>query len=154
MSYNDQLLRIVDSYRADGQSWPASKHDIAAWAVRTKLWQPQAADMVSRCAEELSRAMREEYVTDPQGRRVRAKHAATVNVDGKQTTLWTDIRDPHPQFMAIAFQQRRQHIVGECRQLKTDVDSFNENARPATPYQLILNFEDDVAEMEAASAAE
>jgi hypothetical protein len=29
--------------------------------------------------------------------------------------------------MEIAFQQRRQQILGDCRQLKTDVDSYNDN---------------------------
>jgi len=29
--------------------------------------------------------------------------------------------------MEIAFQQRRQQILGECRQLKTDVDNYKDN---------------------------
>ena len=43
------------------------------------LWAPQPSALIRQCAEELSRAMREEYVTDPQGRRVRAKHVATLD---------------------------------------------------------------------------
>ena len=41
---------------------------------------------------------------------------------------------------------RRRQIVGDCRQLKTDVDSFNENRIPDAPIQLVLDFTADVAE--------
>ncbi|MGA2060991.1 MAG: hypothetical protein ABSG67_10955 [Thermoguttaceae bacterium] len=47
-----------------------------------------------------------------------------------------------------AFQQRRTQIVGDCRQLKVDVDSYNDNNQFGAHYQLMLNFTDDVAERE------
>jgi hypothetical protein len=49
--------------------------------------------VVDMCADQLARAMREEYITDPQGRRVRSKHAARVKRHGQQITLWADIRN-------------------------------------------------------------
>lgn len=51
--------------------------------------------------------------------------------------------------MELAFQQRRRQIVGDCRQLKVDVDSFNDNANIGQTIQLILDFTYDVAELEA-----
>jgi hypothetical protein len=54
--------------------------------------------------------------------------------------------------MEIAFQQRRQQIVGDCRQLKVDVDSYNENAKPDRPIQMVFDFRADLAELEAAGA--
>ncbi|HUT73485.1 MAG TPA: hypothetical protein VM221_01470 [Armatimonadota bacterium] len=95
--------------------------------------------------------MREQYVTDPQGRSVRAKHVARVNRNGEQLPLWADIRSASREHMEIAFQQRRQQIVGDCRQLKTDVDSFNENRNPGAPIQMVLDFTYDVEELEAAA---
>ena len=50
--------------------------------------------------------------------------------------------------MQIARQQRRQQIVGDCRQLKMDADSFNENSNPGLPIQLVFDFTDDLAELE------
>ena len=47
---------------------------------------------------------------------------------------------------AEAFSQRRQQIVGDCFQLKTDVDVCNE--KKGSNIQLSLNFEEDVAEAE------
>ena len=66
---------------------------------------------------------------------------------------WGDARTAPRQFMEVAFQNRRQQIVGDCRQLKLDVDSFNENRNPDRPIQLVLDFTDDVAEMEALALA-
>lgn len=145
MSYSEQLQKIVQEFRDAGQLWPASPNDIAAWAIEQKKWLPQRVDLVQQCARQISQAMREEYITDPQGRSVRAKHCRRV----EQTTLWDDIRTADKNHMEIAFQQRRQHIFGECRQLNTDVDSFNENRSPDNPIQMSFDFTRDLEEMEA-----
>ena len=148
------LQSIVEQYRAAGQAWPATAHGIAAWAVAEGLWRPKNSDLVGQCADQLSRAMREEYITDPQGRSVRAKHAANVRRDGKQLALWGDIRTADPQHMRIAFHQRREQIVGDCTQLKKDVDSYNQNWNSTgRPVNLVLDFSDDVAEREAVEQA-
>ena len=145
----EQRLNIVNQYMSSDEPWPATARQIAAWAIRQKLWAPQRASLISRCAEELARAMREEYYTDPQGREVRTKHAARILERGTQLTLWADIRTAERSHLEIAFKQRRQQIVGDCRQLKTDVDSCNENRDLESPIQLVLDFTDDVAELEA-----
>jgi hypothetical protein len=147
-TYTERLQSIVDRYRKCGQPWPATARTIAAWAIAEKLWSPQRSTLIGQCAELLSRAMREEYITDPQGRTVRAKHAARLKREGEQAVLWEDIRTAAPEHIQIAFQQRRQQIVGDCRQLKTDVDSYNDNTNLGTPIQLVLDFTDDVAELE------
>jgi len=149
LSYAKQLQRIADDYRKTGQKWPATAHDIAGWAIQERRWQPSRSDMISQCADQIARAMREEYIIDPQGRKVRAKHVATEQRDGGQVALWDDIRTADRQHMTLAFQQRRQQIVGDCRQLKTDVDSYNENGNNGIPIQIVLDFTEDVAELEA-----
>jgi hypothetical protein len=102
--------------------------------------------------------MREEYYTDPQGRKVRTKHAARrvdddlsePDADGPkiQKMLWHDIRTDDADHIIQALQQRRMQIVGDCKQLKNDGDSFNDNHPSGKKIQLIFNFEDDLAEME------
>jgi len=152
MSYTRLMQDIVGKYREAGQPWPAAKRTIAAWAVRNRVWQPQPSKLIDQCADEIARAMREEYFTDPQGRRVRAKHAAKFVQDGLQATLWGDIRSEDRRFFAVAFQQRRQQILGECQQLKTDVDSFNENRNSGEAIQIVFDFTMDLAEIEAEKA--
>ncbi|HET8629889.1 MAG TPA: hypothetical protein VFL91_20910 [Thermomicrobiales bacterium] len=148
-TYNDQLQKVVGQYREAGQPWPATARQIAAWGYQQKLLVPHPNAVIKRFAEDLARAMREEYITDPQGRSVRAKHAARIASNGEQLTLWADIRTAEPRHMEIAFQQRRQQIVGDCCQLKTDVDSYNDNANPDRPIQMVFDFTQDVAEREA-----
>jgi hypothetical protein len=151
-SYSEQLQHIVSEYIASGQPWPATTRAIAAWAFRMKLWQPQLGKVISQLADHLARSMREEYIIDPQGRTVRAKHAARTEHDGEQGVFWADIRTAPREHMEIAFQQRRQQIVGDCRQLKIDEDSYNENSSSDAPIQLVFDFRDDLAELEAMEA--
>ena len=95
--------------------------------------------------------MREDFITDPQGRRVRAKYAARLSDGKRQQTLWGDIRSASKDHMKVAFQQRRHQIVGDCRQLKADVDSFNDNRVPEQPIQMSFDFTLDLEELEAAA---
>jgi hypothetical protein len=149
MSYNDQLRRIVDQYVKAGQEWPTPAKTIAGWAIRQGLWNAQPWDLIDQCADQLARAMREEYYVDPQGRSVRTKHAVRKHGGQKNLTLWGDIRTAPREYMHTAFQQRRQQVVGDCRQLKVDVDSYNENQSVGEPIQMIFDFTNDLAELEA-----
>jgi hypothetical protein len=148
MTYSEQLQQIVAEYRSSGQPWPATAHEMAVWAIAEKKWHPQHGAMIKKCAEEIAGAMREEYCTDPQGRRVRTKHVARYGEGRSQIPLWEDIRTASREHMGIAFQQRRQQILGDCRQLKTDVDSYNENYCAGEPIQMVFNFTEDLAELE------
>src|SRR5688572_11206566 len=103
-TYTEQLQHIANQYRDAGQPWPATSRQIAIWAIRHKLWEPHRDTLVKVFAEQLSRAMREEYYVDPQGRTVRTKHAARVTHQGKQLMLWDDIRSAPPEHMEMAFQ--------------------------------------------------
>ncbi|MCV0424682.1 MAG: hypothetical protein K5905_04360 [Roseibium sp.] len=149
-NYSKQMQKIVSEYRVAGQPWPASSKAIAAWAISTDRWQLGEEAAVKKCAEDISRAMREEYTTDPKGRRVRLKHSATVLKGGEQYVLWDDIRTAPRSHMQMAFQQRRNQIFGDCKQLKADVDSYNDSHLAETPIQMIFDFTLDLEEEEAA----
>lgn len=144
----ERNISLINSYIASGQPWPVEPRSIAVWGMNRKLWQPRTETLIKQAAEELTDAMRNEYFTDPQGRRVRAKHAARVKREGKQITHWGDWTSP-PEFMAVSFAQRRRLIVGECDQLKSDVDSYNQNANQDRPIQMSFDFGPDLAEREA-----
>jgi hypothetical protein len=149
MSYGDQLRNIANKFYASGQPSPATAKEIAAWAIRNGLWFAQPSDLIEQCAEEIARAMREEHISDAQGRSVRAKHVARIpGANGQMKFAWADIRNAPREFMAIAFQQRRQQIVGDCRQLKSDADSYNENKCPDRPIAIVFDFTRDLKEAE------
>lgn len=148
-TYSEQLQKLTNQYRDGGNPWPATMRQVAAWAIQESLWKPQRSTLIDRLAEDLARALREEYITDAQGRTVRAKHAARTKKSGENLTLWDDIRSAPREHMQMALQQRRQQIVGDCRQLKTDADSYNENTNPGPQIVMVFDFTDDLAELEA-----
>ena|SRR5207245_2576988 len=151
MSRISEGHQIVDEWLAAGHDYPLQTEQIAAWAIQTRRWEPSTQAALRLCAHQIADALREDYLTDPRGRRVRAKHPRREKQGNKQIVLWDDIRTAPRSHMEVAFQQRRNAIVGDCRQLKTDVDSFNEYGNTeGRPIQLVLNFSDDVAELEAA----
>ncbi len=143
---------IVNSYREAHDLRPATTVEIADWAIEQGLWKPQLVEVRRHLAELLAQAMREEYITDPQNRRVRAKHAAHVD----QGVLWLDIRDKRPETRAlleVSFQNRRQQIVGDCHQLKNDIDSYNQNYNSGEMIQSCFDFTDDMTEYDLAKIA-
>jgi hypothetical protein len=151
MTYNEQMQRLADRFMREVGRTEMTAREMALWAIRNNYWQPQPSVLVRQCAHEFSRAMREDYVTDPQGRRVRVKHVATLSRGGEQVPLWADMRLATRKHMETAFQQRRQSIVGDCKQLKNDLDSYNENFNTAAPIQIVFDFTDDLEEAELAA---
>lgn len=152
----DQHQDLVAHYRRATGNRPYRTLDVVDWAVKRGLLTLRPVDVRRMLAEEIALAMHEEYITDPQGRRVRAKHAARYEVDGKQETLWVDIRDKNPgtrRHMQMAFQNRRQQIVGECVQLKLDLDSYNQNWNTGQKIQGCFDFTDDLADRGLADTA-
>ena len=150
-SFHEQMLHMVDEYRAAGQPWPSTSRQLAAFALERGLYEPHQGRLLSIVADEFSRAMREQYIKDPQGRSVRAKHVARLVVEGEQKRLWDSIDTAGPEFMQAALQQRRHQIVGDGKQLKTDTDSYNENWNSAADIQMSFNFEADLEELELAA---
>lgn len=84
-SYAMQMQKIVRDYRAAGHVWPASSRTMAEWAIRVGKWALPASAAVNQCAEDLSKAMREEFMTDKKGRRVRVKHPVSTRKGSEQT---------------------------------------------------------------------
>ena len=121
-----QLQRIVTEYRRDGRQWPATTKEIAKWAVTTGRYDLTGPTLERQCARELAQAMGLEYFSDSHGRRVRAKHPARITKGGQQLVLWDDIRTAPRHHMQMAFQLRRRRIASQCKQVKTDVDSYND----------------------------
>lgn len=153
MTYVKQMQRIVDEYRLEGLPWPTSAKNIADWAISTARWELPAAAVRRRCADDIASAMREEYMTDRKGRRVRLLHPAPLETEGQTEMIWDDIRTAPRDHMLVSFQHRRRGIVGDCRQMKTDVDSYNDAHADAEPIQIIFDFTMDLAELEAADEA-
>ncbi len=150
-SYREQLQDIVQEYRDTGLPWPAESDQIAQWAISKKKWEPRKETLVRRLAKMLSQAMRDEMFRDPQGRRVRRKHAVPFSKktsDGTYTqhVMWVDIQDANHDQIHAAFQLRRDQASGDCKQLARDLDSYNENYNKAESIEISFDFTKDVAD--------
>lgn len=150
-TYKEMMQALVEEYRESGEPWPATRKTMARWMIRNGKWKGGDDALVNICARDISRALREEYYTDPQGRRVRTKHAARLPLPGTedgQQTFWGDIRTEPREFIVRAFKGRRNQIVGDCVQLNADVKSANENRFAVDPIPMLFDFTDDVLESE------
>src|SRR5262249_53725686 len=119
-----QLLRIIEDYRAAGEPWPATREQMAEWAVANDRYQLTRGMAVSQCAEKISRAMSLDHVKDKKGRSVRKYYAARIRENGQLVMKWDDLNAERP-FMEIAAANRRNQVLGQCWQLKNDIDSYN-----------------------------
>ncbi|MGH6946319.1 MAG: hypothetical protein ACREDZ_03245 [Kiloniellales bacterium] len=146
-NFNEQLVTIVEDYRAAGLAWPASAEQIAEWAVAHDRYELTRGMAVSQCKEKVARAMRLEHVRDRRGISVRKYYAARIREGGQLVMRWDDWNAERP-FMEVATANRRNQILGECRQLKNDVDSYNERHCPDQPIQIEFNFSVDLEELE------
>lgn len=153
-TYAEQLQHIWKSYEDAGHHAPTTAREVARWAIEHGLWVPRPSDIESQCAEELARAAREEFRTDSRGRRYRARHSIRINDGAVQISLWADIDTAPRSHMEKAFAQRRKQIVGDCHHLKVDVDHYNDAHTGERPIQMVLDFTDDVAEIQAMEGSE
>src|SRR5688572_32970677 len=121
-TYDEQMQGLVARYQRETGATVFTLTEVGEWALDTGAWVPHRSAILRQFSSELSRALRQEFVTDPQGRRIRAKHA--VKRGAEQGALWADIFTAPREHIQRAFAQRREQIVHDCRQLRTDVDSY------------------------------
>ena len=150
-AYSNAVKDYIERYKREvSDSAIIDPHDLAAWAYRNGLHKPNPRTIIDLIAKDISQVFREEYRTDRRGRRYRAKHAVTNKQGNKTQSLWADLDDieaPHQHFQK-SFAQRRSQVVGDCFQLKTDADVYNEKRNPSVPIQIVLDFTLDVEELQ------
>jgi hypothetical protein len=153
MTKDEKLQSVFHQYLEAHGGVPHGTYEIVTWAVRHGLLDPPIVDPMAVLAEQMGSALRNEYGTDPKtGKRYRKNHAVRYHKRGVQLALWGEMETASPEHMRKAFQQRRKQIVGDCIQLKTDVDVYNGRNPIAEPLQVVFNFTDDIAEAEAAES--
>ena len=143
---NELLQRVWKRYENEHDRLPASAREVVEWAVENKLLNLPEVDPYDILADQMSTALREEYDVDEKGRRYRVNHAVRVTKHGVQTTFWAIMGFAPREHMQRAFTQRRNQIIGDCFQLKVDVDVYNNMNPDQLPLPLVLDFTDDVKE--------
>jgi hypothetical protein len=145
-TYNEQLQRIWHDYEREHGNIPATAREAVKWGVSRGMVEAPAPDPYDKLAEDMARALREEYGTDSLGRRYRKNHAVRILKSGVQYTMWATLETAPRNHMQKAFIQRRMQIVDDCAQLDTDVLVYNDLNKTEEPIQMYFDFRDDVEE--------
>lgn len=150
-AYANQMKAYIGQYQAEaGSNGMLDPHAVAEWAYSRGLHKPSVRTVVDAIASDIAQYFREEYRTDANGQRYRAKHAVRSRQGDKTLSLWADmddVRAPRDHFVR-SFAQRRQQIVGDCFQLKTDADVYNAKDPSQDYIQVPLDFTYDVEELQ------
>ncbi|MGI8568622.1 MAG: hypothetical protein ACR2KT_05900 [Methylocella sp.] len=142
----EQLQYVYHSYEAEHDHLPTSAREAVECGVREGLVELPLIDPYDVLAAEMAKALREEYAVDERGLKYRVNHAVRVTKAGVQYTFWATMGFAPRAHMEKAFAQRREQVVGDCLQLRIDVDAYNNLNKGEAPIQLVLDFADDVAE--------
>jgi hypothetical protein len=143
----ERLQQIWHKYDNGKEHKPTSAREAVEWAVAERLLELPDVDPFDVLAGQMSQALRDEMATDFKGRRYRVNHAVRVTNAGVQYTFWGVMGFASHEHMEKAFAWRREQIVGDNLQLKTDVDVYNDMAKGKhPPIQIVMDYTDDVAE--------
>lgn len=145
----DYLQDIWPKYVAAGMPTPASKHDVAKWAIDAGEWRPHPTSIIAQCADDLAKAWRADFRVDEKGRKYRTKYPVMTVTSGVQLTLWADIERAPFSHLEKSLAQRRRKFTAMVFQAKTDTDVVNEKHPNQPPIQMVLDFGPDVSELEA-----
>jgi len=146
MNKTEKLQFLWKHYEEEHGHQPIGTRPVVDWAVSKGLLDLPTVDPYDVLASQMAQALRAETAVDGHGRIYRVNHAVKIMRNGVQTTLWAMLGYASREHMEITFTQRREQIVGDCLQLRTDVDAYNELNPAKPPIQLELDFSEDVAE--------
>lgn len=143
----EYFQKAVHAYMQEFGVTEVDPDEVAKWMCDTRKYEETPYSIVKRCKQELSRAMKDEMIVDPQGRDVRRMHCIRFRVAGETKSLWAPIYDAKPEHMRLSLQQRRRGIRGEVLQHHTDFTSYNDNNNSGAQLELFdYDFNKDVAE--------
>lgn len=150
-AYGNQVKSYIERYQAEmGGDGLLDPHAVAEWAYSAACtsrvcarWSTQLL-LTSHSSSARSTAQMATVSAIAPSTQFASKKA------DKTMSLWADMDDakaPRDHFVR-SFAQRRQQIVGDCFQLKTDVDVYNEKNAEQRPIQVPLDFTLDVEELQ------
>jgi len=149
MNKTETLQNLWKQYGKMNNHAPTGTRLVVEWAVKEGFLDLPDVDPYDVLASQMAQALRSQTAVDENGRTYRVNHSVRIEIHGVQRTLWSELPYASREHVQKSFGQRREQIVGDCVQLKTDVDAYNARNSKAAPIQLELDFTDDVAERRA-----
>lgn len=128
-----KMLYLRDQYKLahPNEQPPIDPQRVADWAYTNGLWKPVETAPREVLRRKISRALRHEYITDPQNRDVRASFASVEEVmtpDGpKRMARFYPIFQAPPEIARQHFQLEFRIVAENAAQLSLDLQSYNDN---------------------------
>jgi hypothetical protein len=150
-AYMTYLIEQYQDAHPDEDASLVEPHLVAAWAIKKGLYKKPPVLPEDRLRRELSRFLKTEYTTDPQGREIRKHHAVVYTVQTpegtKRRAKWYEIYHAPSDAMQAALQLRRQMAFRDVVQLSLDFDSYNDNNLVGASLEAMdFDFNKDLAE--------
>ncbi len=150
-THKENMLKIWKRYQAEVSADPADLRDVAAWALKEKLWAPHPVDVQSKFAREMADVLRDQVRIDEEGREYRAFIPANIgSKDGAPLFKWADIDLAPRKHVEKGVQGERRSIVNDCFALAMKIEHYNAKHPKEKPLQAVFNFEEDMEEMRIA----
>jgi hypothetical protein len=146
ISFNEKLQKYKDEYVKETEQERYTTIDLARWAMSTGRWEPPPDLALRKCREDFANALRTEYIEGDDGLPVRVNHAVRECHGDRQRTFWSDIDKMPRDELGRSNTQKREQIVGECRQIDRDERYFNSHHPDEDPLAMLFDFTDDVIE--------
>jgi hypothetical protein len=148
-TFKDQVLRIWDEWENQTDGEANNPDDFVDWALTNGKLAPKPRDIRRVLKSQVMNALRQATRIDADGITYRAKQCVRIYEEGVQMSLVFDTDKATFNLMNKATGQRRRGIVDDCYRLKCDVDHYNNAHFGQEQISLVLDFRDDVAELEA-----
>ncbi len=121
-----KLNDIMNEWAIENGTDTIDVESAAEWAVSTGRYIRAPISPQKQCMQDKRRALQQATYIDPQGNKIRTKHAVR-NWKGQQTTLWPDVRTGKPDMMREAFGQSWEGIVNDVKRHAIEKQSYDLN---------------------------
>lgn len=125
-SFNQQMFSIMEDWAAQHGTDIIDVDRAADWALATNRYQRLPMSIKQQCMVDMRRALQQATYTDPQGNKVRSKHAVKGWL-GQQLTFWIDPRTAKPDVMMEAFKQTYNGIGNDVKRHAIEKQSYDLN---------------------------
>lgn len=120
------LNEIMDEWAIENGTDTIDVDLAADWAVATGRYIREPISPKKQCMQDMRRALQQATYLDPQGNKVRTKHAVR-NYKGQQLTLWVDVRTGKPEIVKEAFTQSWEGIANDVKRHAIEKQSYDLN---------------------------
>lgn len=147
MTGKEYMIRCKKEYAELYGLTEVDPDEVSNWMVETGRYISRPVSDVRRCKQDLVRALKDEKITDAQGREVRANHCIRWREGENLFSRWVSIYQAKPGRMRISLAQRVRQMEAQVHQHHTDWASYNDNNIHGAQLSLFdYNFNNSIAE--------